>query len=182
MHNECIIQKIKHLILDSENYEYYIHIDKPMITEDLFNEAIKLALLNQEDLPDKITNCVIKKLFFRNLSSYNDELKIIVPKGFYRGLNNGSWFEKYGQNETVQIHLHSTDETLKEFSHPFVFKLTNQIENNMMKQLSSLRMTSFEDRLAENYQMYCDDNLLVAEIINTLLLESSAYSVSVITK
>lgn len=182
MTDEYVIHKVKTLISDSENYEYYIHIDKPMITEDLFNEAVALSLSNQDKLDQATRDFVIKKLFFRNLSKYRDELKIIVPQGFYRDFNNSLWFNSYGQNETVQIHLPETDNRLIRFCHPFIIKLTNEVENNMIKQLANLRKIPFEDRIAENYQMSCDSTLLVAEIINQLLLSYGAYNVSVITK
>ncbi len=182
MPDEYLVHKIQTLISDSENYEYYIHLDKPMITEDLFNEAVELSLLNQSKLNQETRYFVIKKLFFRNLSRYEDELKIIVPQGFYRNLDDISWFKEYGHNETVEIHLPETDDRLKRFYYPFTIRITNEVKNDMINQLANLRKTPYEDRIAENYQMSCDSTFLVAEIINQLLLSCRAYNVSVITK
>lgn len=180
--------KIRNLIADYENVEYYLHhSDDPSgVTEDLLNQAIDLALEHDSNVSHELFIFLTKKIIERIIKFHDaDNVQILIPKLFYwyaQGELADHWFNKY-DDEIVKINLVKPDG----YSYNLIIKLDEFSSlPEFFKGITDIHYANLEGKhifkKKDTYHLSCNSLFLISEIINQYLCLSGAVDISLKTK
>lgn len=180
--------KIRNLIADYENVEYYLHhSDDPQgVTEDLLNQAIDLALEHDPNISNELFVFLIKKITERIIKFHNAEkVQILIPKFFHQYAQSelaDRWFNKYDA-EIVKINVVKPDG----YSYNLIINLDEFSPlHEFLKGITDIHYANLEGnhifKKKDTYHLSCNSLFLVSEIINQYLCLSGAVDISLKTK